>query len=263
LGVVGQIDEIGDVTGDEVEIKRYTRLGKLEVGSPIISLSSLKKGDCVVTFSRRDIYKLRDMIQDRTRFKVCVVYGSLPPKTRQQQAKTFNDPNSGYDILVASDAIGMGLNLNIGRVIFSSLKVGVLLAITGASLSFAAFIMPFQKFDGIRDRFLTVSEVLQIAGRAGRAFSAYDSGIVTCLSTETYRNNISYLVGCLGKTPPVLEQMGLYPTYENLEAFAQRRPHCSFAELLSLFRKYASLDGMFFMSSAIDDHVKIASSLEQ
>lgn len=55
------------------------------------------------------------------RHRCCVVYGQLPPETRSQQARLFNDPTSGYDILVASDAIGMGLNLNIRRIIFHSL----------------------------------------------------------------------------------------------------------------------------------------------
>ncbi len=80
-----------------------------------------------------------------------MIYGSLPPEARSQQvsilcficniyyfplqAVLFNDPNSGYDVLVASDAIGMGLNLNIKRVIFSSLT----------------------KFDGIQERYAKYS----------------------------------------------------------------------------------------------------------
>jgi ATP-dependent RNA helicase SUPV3L1/SUV3 len=52
---------------------------------------------------------------------VCVVYGALPPEMRRTQARLFNDPASGYDVLVASDAVGMGLNLNIRRVIFHTL----------------------------------------------------------------------------------------------------------------------------------------------
>jgi len=67
----------------------------------------------VVAFSRKDIYAIRRMIERKTEHKVCVVYGALPPETRSQQARLFNDVNSGYRVLVASDAIGMGLNLNI------------------------------------------------------------------------------------------------------------------------------------------------------
>ena len=50
-----------------------------------------------------------------------MVYGALPPEMRRTQARLFNDPDSGYDVLVASDAVGMGLNLNIRRIIFHTL----------------------------------------------------------------------------------------------------------------------------------------------
>ena len=49
------------------------------------------------------------------------MYGGLPPEMRRMQARLFNEPDSGYDVLVASDAIGMGLNLNIRRIIFHML----------------------------------------------------------------------------------------------------------------------------------------------
>jgi ATP-dependent RNA helicase SUPV3L1/SUV3 len=69
---------------------------------------------------------------------------------------------SGSDILVASDAVGMGLNLNIRRIIFSTLE----------------------KFDGTSMRALTVAEIKQIAGRAGRYGSKFPEGAVTCLDKE-------------------------------------------------------------------------------
>ena len=50
-----------------------------------------------------------------------MVYGALPPEMRNHQARLFNEPGNGYDILVASDAVGMGLNLNIRRVVFHTL----------------------------------------------------------------------------------------------------------------------------------------------
>lgn len=73
------------------------------------------------------------------------------------QPWTTTDETSGFDVLVASDAIGMGLNLSIQRIIFSTLE----------------------KFDGEDDRHLTVSEIKQIAGRAGRYQSRYENGFVS------------------------------------------------------------------------------------
>jgi ATP-dependent RNA helicase SUPV3L1/SUV3 len=63
------------------------------------------------------------MIEINTNLKACVVYGGLPPETRKSQAIMFNEDNSGYDVLVASDAVGLGLNLNIKRIIFNQLNV--------------------------------------------------------------------------------------------------------------------------------------------
>jgi ATP-dependent RNA helicase SUPV3L1/SUV3 len=54
---------------------------------------------------------MKKLVETSTSFRAAVIYGSLPPEARTEQARLFNDPNSEYRILVASDAIGMGLNL--------------------------------------------------------------------------------------------------------------------------------------------------------
>ena len=74
-------------------------------------MANLKKGDCVVVFSVVGIHAMKRDIEKATQKRVAIVYGSLPPEIRAQQAKLFNDPENDYDFLVASDAIGMGLNL--------------------------------------------------------------------------------------------------------------------------------------------------------
>jgi hypothetical protein len=56
-----------------------------------------------------------------TNHKCCVIYGALPPETRQHQAELFNEEHNEYDVLIATDAVGMGLNLNIRRVVFYTL----------------------------------------------------------------------------------------------------------------------------------------------
>ena len=107
------IRELAASMGDEMEIHTYKRLSPLETMSTSLRrrLNDLRKGDCVVVFSRVGIHAMKKEIEILTHKRVAVVYGSLPPETRAQQAKLFNDPDNDYDILVASDAIGMGLNL--------------------------------------------------------------------------------------------------------------------------------------------------------
>lgn len=107
------VRELTAAMGDKLEIHQYERLSPLRTMTTSLhgDLKHLRKGDCVVVFSRVGIHALKPEIEKITGKRVAVVYGSLPPETRAQQAKLFNEPDNDYDILVASDAIGMGLNL--------------------------------------------------------------------------------------------------------------------------------------------------------
>ncbi|KAI7535291.1 P-loop containing nucleoside triphosphate hydrolase protein [Hortaea werneckii] len=142
------IQELCASVGEKLEIHRYERLSPLKVAEASLDgdLKKLRKGDCIVSFSVMGIHALRRQIEKQTGRKVATVYGSLPPETRAQQARLFNDPSNEYDYLVASDAVGMGLNLAIKRIIFEASS----------------------KFDGYQRRTLGVADIKQIAGRAGR-----------------------------------------------------------------------------------------------
>ena len=107
------IRELAAAMGDKLTIHQYERLNPLKTMSSSLrrDFKNLRKGDCVVAFSRVAIHQLRHVIEKQTGRRAAVVYGSLPPETRTQQAKLFNEPDNDYDFLVASDAIGMGLNL--------------------------------------------------------------------------------------------------------------------------------------------------------
>ncbi|KAI0874655.1 P-loop containing nucleoside triphosphate hydrolase protein [Hypoxylon argillaceum] len=134
--------------GDKCVVKRYQRLSGLETMHESLNgqLQNLEKGDAVVSFTRVGIHALKKQIEEATGKRAAVVYGSLPPETRAQQAALFNDPNNDYDYLVASDAIGMGLNLEIRRVVFEATH----------------------KRDSSSFRQMSISELKQIGGRAGR-----------------------------------------------------------------------------------------------
>jgi ATP-dependent RNA helicase SUPV3L1/SUV3 len=105
--------ELCALAGDKVHVHEYERLTPLQVQPRSLGgvLNNLEKGDCIVSFTVLNIHALRKEIEQRTKKKCAIVYGSLPPETRAQQARLFNDPDNDYDFLVASDAIGMGLNL--------------------------------------------------------------------------------------------------------------------------------------------------------
>lgn len=107
------IKKLSDLAGDTLKVHRYQRLNPLKVESTSLenNLGNLRKGDCVVAFSRVNIHALKRQIEKATGKRAAIVYGGLPAEIRTQQANLFNDPDNDYDFLVASDAIGMGLNL--------------------------------------------------------------------------------------------------------------------------------------------------------
>ncbi|MEJ7934143.1 helicase-related protein [Sphingobium sp. AN558] len=106
-------------------------------------LSRLPRRSVIVAFSAEEVYAVAEMLR-RFRGGAAVVMGALSPRTRNAQVQMFL--NGEVDYLVATDAIGMGLNLDVAHVAFASLR----------------------KYDGRRSRRLTVAEMAQIAGRAGR-----------------------------------------------------------------------------------------------
>jgi ATP-dependent RNA helicase SUPV3L1/SUV3 len=193
-----------------------------------------------VCFSRTGIYEMKRKIETTTGMKVAVIYGGLPPETRKAQARLFNDPDSDYNVLVASDAVGMGLNLNIGRIIFGQLK----------------------KFDGQAKRQLTISEVLQVAGRAGRFGFGHGQGIVTCLQSECSVDEVDFLKSTLKQKPPRLEQAGIRPTPEMFEKLAAEFPELPFSAILELSEKSVTLDNLYFLCD-MSDMKAIAQRIDQ
>ncbi|KAG0727067.1 ATP-dependent RNA helicase SUPV3L1, mitochondrial [Chionoecetes opilio] len=110
---IGLVHEVGPLgAGEEVEVRRYKRLTELTVEDYALqTLDNVQPGDCIVCFSKRDIHYVTREIERRGH-EVAVIYGGgLPPGTKLAQAYKFNDPKHPCKIMVATDAIGMGLNL--------------------------------------------------------------------------------------------------------------------------------------------------------
>ncbi|XP_042064017.1 ATP-dependent RNA helicase SUV3, mitochondrial-like [Salvia splendens] len=231
------IKEMLKVTDDVVEVKYYDRLSPLvPLDVPLGSFSMIQRGDCIVTFSRYEIYKMKRLIEDQRQHMCSVVYGSLPPATRSRQATMFNDENNGFDVLVASDAIGMGLNLNISRIIFSTLK----------------------KFDGTEMRDLTVSEIKQIAGRAGRYKSKFPVGEVTCLKAD----DLPLLHSSLSSPSPTLEQAGLFPSFDLIVMFSRLHPTYGLKQIMEHFVEHAKLSDNYFITNC-EEMLKVAAIIDE
>ncbi|MDF2838348.1 MAG: putative helicase [Evtepia sp.] len=146
--------------GDTFVLKEYTRLVPLEVEPGPVRLSAVMPGDALVAFSKRSVLRLSQYFT-KLGIRNSVIYGDLPPEVRKLQYQSFIEGTN--PILVATDAIGMGINLPIRRLIFTEVE----------------------KFDGENFRPLTTQEVKQIAGRAGR-IGIYPVGYVACLDDQIH-----------------------------------------------------------------------------
>ena len=136
------VEELCTYLGEELEIIHFERKNELVMLSDPTSIKQIEPQTAVVAFSRRDVLSLKQQLSEK--YSVSVVYGNLSPEVRREEARRFREGES--QILVSTDAIAMGLNLPIKTLLFSK----------------------DNKFDGLRRRELLPTEVLQIAGRAGR-----------------------------------------------------------------------------------------------
>ncbi|MBP1930165.1 ATP-dependent RNA helicase SUPV3L1/SUV3 [Ammoniphilus resinae] len=120
--------------------------------------NDVRAGDALIVFSRKKALQVAADLGQQNR-KASVIYGNLPPETRRKQVRLFLQKET--DVVVSTDAIGMGMNLPIQRVVF----------------------LEAEKFDGNGIRELTPQEVKQISGRAGRK-GIYEEGYVNSLKAK-------------------------------------------------------------------------------
>jgi ATP-dependent RNA helicase SUPV3L1/SUV3 len=233
--------------GEALEERHYSRLTPLDVAptSLLSDYSAIQPGDAVVAFSRRAIFDIKRQVELRTGRRCAVVYGALPPEARRRQAALFNDPDSGHDVLVASDAIGLGLNLNIRRVVFHALsrREGGAKAGGGAPPAPVPLAPPLVK---------------QIAGRAGRAGSRWPRGEVAAFNAE----DVPRLLECLAAPTAPATAAGVLPSWEHIAPFADAFPGESLPQLLRRYDGAARLGGAFFMCRR-DDVARAAGLLER
>ncbi len=136
---------------DDVEFINRNRLSKLSY-SGYKKISRIDRKTAIIAFSAEEVYAIAELIR-RQKGGASIVMGSLSPKTRNAQVELYQ--SGDVDFLVATDAIGMGINMDLNHVYFSNLK----------------------KFDGKKSRRLNLSEIGQIAGRAGRYMNDGSFGI--------------------------------------------------------------------------------------
>ncbi len=152
--------------GDPYNIVHHKRLSPLRYAGSCKGYGDFRPDDAIICFSRKSVLSTAAILEKHG-FHASVIYGALPPEARRNEVRKYLDGEN--DIVVATDAIGLGISLPIKRVIFAETE----------------------KFDGKEFRPLTTAEVKQIGGRAGR-FGLHEYGEVLAL----------------GDTPLIEEKLG-------------------------------------------------------
>lgn len=203
-------------TGDDHEIIILERKNRLSPESTAIGKSGIKsvgrdafrRGDAVVAFSRKDVLTLSARLRSWG-FSVATIYGALTPEVRRAEAERFSCGEA--DIVVATDSIGMGLNLPIQRVVFSTVY----------------------KFDGAGVRLLNQTEVRQIAGRAGR-FGEFEEGFVNAFDSQ----GLNHVKKMLTQEEPLIDtRLPVAPAPAHVRQIAELIKTDKIAEVLDHFNK--------------------------
>lgn len=212
---------------DDYEIKEYKRNIPLEVEDKDFSYKDVEEGDAIVLFSKKKVLSLAEEYSEKG-IKASIIYGDLPPEVRRKQYDDFI--NKETKILITTDAIGMGVNLPIRRIVFLSVK----------------------KFDGDEIRLLTSQEVKQIGGRAGRkgiyetgyiASVGHNSEFISHMLNEKDKVITSAVIGPSDailriKTLPLIEKLALWSTRKEKLSYYRKMDIGDYIIILDRIKSY-------------------------
>ena len=220
-----------ELTGEPYEVVRTERLTPLAfLRKPVMHFSALEPGTALVAFSRASVLKLKSELETETGSRVAVVYGALPPEVRRLQARLFASGEAPF--LVATDAIGMGLNLPIRTILFTQ----------------------DEKFYDRQSHPITPMEARQIGGRAGR-FGQNEAGWL-----GTFRCPVARVREAWETPPSTIDRAHLAPVIEHLEAISEvdgdRQQRL--AQLLALFIRTVKPDPHYYRLADLEDQMVLA-----
>lgn len=219
VNALSAIKQIAEYLEEELTVVKFKRKVPLEVLQKPTSLKHIKKYTALIAFSRAKVLELKSKLSKY--HKVSVLYGNLSPEVRREEARRFRDGES--DILVATDAIAMGLNLPIKTILFTAEG----------------------KFDGVKQRPLIPNEVIQISGRAGR-FTHHENGYIGGTS-QTILEHIDMQFNSPLHTikPP----FPVKATTSQIIAIAKHLRTKSLKEILKYFANHMNFSGPFIAAN--------------
>ena len=228
------LHDLAELTGDDLEIVYTERKSPLVFADTREDPRKLpESGTAFIAFSRKNVLLWKDMLEGAGA-KVSVVYGALSPEVRKEQSRRFREGET--DFLVATDAVGMGLNLPIQKILFTETE----------------------KFDGEGFRNLLPQEVKQIGGRAGRYGIATEAGVITSYVAR----DLNFLRQCYN-TPEnelKLSDVHMKPTSAHVRKICESFNDYSLEFALRQFQK---IGHEIFSVDISDEELTIAEKLDR
>ncbi|MEA2098499.1 MAG: helicase-related protein [Campylobacterota bacterium] len=206
---------LAEYLGEELEIIEFERKNSLHLNEKITKENEVEDATAIIAFSRKDVLQLKKRFSPN--FRVSVVYGNLSPEVRREEARRFRDGET--QILVATDAIAMGLNLPIKNILFYKAD----------------------KFDGESRRELKASEIAQISGRAGR-YGMHEEGFVGALDDDVLEIVESRFNAEIESIQLPLKVMA---NIEHIKLVSNILEEESLEDILKFFVKYMEFNGPF------------------
>ena len=226
------VKEIAKYLNEPLTVVEFERKNPLKVMDRATPINKLQKNTAIVTFSRKEVLALKNKVSPF--FDVSVIYGNLSPEVRREEARRFREGES--QILIATDAIAMGLNLPIKTILFAR----------------------DNKFDGLRRRELTSSEILQISGRAGR-YGLHENGLVGALDFPT-------LMTIKGKfkqkLPPIKLPISVMASLEHVLLIGEILQTNNLFEILDFFASNMEFEGPF-VAANIDSMIEVSKIVDE
>jgi len=213
---------LAEYLGEELEIVEFERKNPLTLLEAPTDVKDVRKGTAIIAFSRKEVLRLKQNFSKN--FSVSVVYGNLSPEVRREEARRFREGET--DILIATDAIAMGMNLPIQTILFSKAE----------------------KFDGITQRNLFPSEVHQISGRAGR-YGLSEEGYVGALNPEALK---IVKKNFYKEAKEISVPFKVMANLEHIKLVAKILEENSLEVILGFFVKNMEFNGPFYAAS-LDD----------
>jgi len=232
VNALDAVKKIASYLGEELRVEKFKRMTPLKLLPSPTPFKKLQPSTALITFSRSDVHRLKHKLSKK--HKISVIYGNLSPEVRQEEARRFRENQS--DLLIATDAIGMGLNLPIKTLLFTT----------------------HTKFDGKEQRELKTNEIVQIIGRAGR-YSHHESGYIGATNKESYEYIKKYFHAPLKTIKPPFR---VKATTEQILSLSQYLKSNNLSKILSYYAKHMKFEGPF-VAANISSMLELSTILDK